>query len=208
MGNWRTVHIDGSIDESQVKAARDACLYDWDFDAQDNDDLPHALSYGKTPSLCGLHEWPASRINVVGNLYERDCGVDSVAEALRHVAKAAPSLRVKVHCGGEYESTNCVATIHRERRGSNGWRARGLRDPWNQPGRNDGSAIRGAAPLSSSGEITMSLTIPDLLECADAEQFVRLCREEIKRYPRSPRRRDEGDGEGDRHERHFQDERR
>lgn len=111
MGNWRTVHIDGSIDESQVKAARDACLYDWDFDAQDNDDLPHALSYGKTPSLCGLHEWPASRINVVGNLYERDYGVDSVAEALRHVAKAAPSLRVKVHCGGEYESTNCVATI-------------------------------------------------------------------------------------------------
>lgn len=32
----------------------------------------------------------------------------------------------------------------------------------------------------------MSLTIPDLLECADAEQFVRLCREEMKRYPRSP----------------------
>lgn len=32
----------------------------------------------------------------------------------------------------------------------------------------------------------MSLTIPDLLECADAEQFVRLCRDELKRYPRSP----------------------
>ena len=32
----------------------------------------------------------------------------------------------------------------------------------------------------------MSLTTPDLLECADAEHFVRLCREELKRYPRSP----------------------
>lgn len=31
----------------------------------------------------------------------------------------------------------------------------------------------------------MSLTITDL-ECADAEQFVRLCRDELKRYPRSP----------------------
>jgi len=31
----------------------------------------------------------------------------------------------------------------------------------------------------------MSLTISDH-ECADAEHFVRLCREELKRYPRSP----------------------
>lgn len=31
----------------------------------------------------------------------------------------------------------------------------------------------------------MSTTITDL-ECTDAEQFVRLCREEMKRYPRSP----------------------
>lgn len=31
----------------------------------------------------------------------------------------------------------------------------------------------------------MSLTITDL-ECTDAEQFARLCREELKRYPRSP----------------------
>lgn len=31
----------------------------------------------------------------------------------------------------------------------------------------------------------MSLTINDL-ECADAEHFVCVCREELKRYPRSP----------------------
>ena len=31
----------------------------------------------------------------------------------------------------------------------------------------------------------MSLTITDL-ECADADHFRRLCREEMRRYPRSP----------------------
>lgn len=31
----------------------------------------------------------------------------------------------------------------------------------------------------------MTTTITDL-ECTDAEQFVRMCREELKRYPRSP----------------------
>jgi hypothetical protein len=34
-------------------------------------------------------------------------------------------------------------------------------------------------------ETQMSMTITDL-ECQDADQFVRLCREELKRYPRSP----------------------
>jgi|SRR5690606_6725125 hypothetical protein len=109
MGNWRTVHIDGSIDQSQVDAARKACLHDWESNA---DDQPyHALSYSKTPSLCGLHEWPATRINVVGNCAERDYSVEDVAEALREVQKAAPSLQAKVHCGGDYENKACVATI-------------------------------------------------------------------------------------------------
>lgn len=31
----------------------------------------------------------------------------------------------------------------------------------------------------------MSLTITDL-DCADADHFARLCREEMRRYPRSP----------------------
>ena len=110
MGNWRTVHIDGTIDPAQVEAAHRACLYEWGaFDPASK--LPHALSYSQQPSLCGLHEWPAPRIKVVGNLYERDYSVDDVAEALRIVAVAAPSLRVIVHCGDDWESQKCIATI-------------------------------------------------------------------------------------------------
>lgn len=110
MGNWRTVHIDGTIDHEQVDAARKACLHNWESDA---DDQPyHALSYGEQPSLCGLHEWPSARINAVGNCAERDFSVEDVAEALRIVQQAAPSLRVKVHCGGDYEDKTCVATIN------------------------------------------------------------------------------------------------
>lgn len=66
------------------------------------------------PSLCGLGRWvPASGgdINAVGNLSERNYDVDSVASTLRDLAVVAPSLRLKVHCGGSYESTECVATV-------------------------------------------------------------------------------------------------
>ena len=109
MGNWRTVHIDGTIDQAQVDAARKACFNDWDITA---DQPYHALTYSKQPSLCGLHEWPTTRINAVGNCAERDFSVADVAEALRVVQQAAPSFRAKVHCGGEYEEVACVATIN------------------------------------------------------------------------------------------------
>lgn len=48
----------------------------------------------------------------VGNCAEGDFSVEDVAEALRIVQQAAPSLRVKVHCGGDYEDKTCVATIN------------------------------------------------------------------------------------------------
>lgn len=107
MGNWRTVHIDGTIDREQVEAARKVCLQDYMSDDCDW----HALAYSETPSICGLHSWPDSRINAVGNCAERDFTVEDVAEALRKVAAAAPSFKAKVHCGGDYESTECIATI-------------------------------------------------------------------------------------------------
>ena len=53
----------------------------------------------------------------------------------------------------------------------------------------------------------MSLTIPDL-ECPDADHFVRLCREEMKRYPRSPVVVTKETAKAIDMSRHFQDERR
>jgi hypothetical protein len=46
-----------------------------------------------------------------GNLAERDYSVASVAETLESLARAAPSLVVKIHCGGDYEDAACIATI-------------------------------------------------------------------------------------------------
>lgn len=107
MGNWRTVNIEGSLDEADAKAAR---LFvntgeDWG--------RFHCLAYFG-PSLCGLGPWIPSgggEIRAVGNLSERDYGVEDVAETLTKLVEVAPSLRVAVHCGGEYESTECIATV-------------------------------------------------------------------------------------------------
>ena len=58
-----------------------------------------------------MPNWPAAAFNAVGNLSERDYDVDDVAESLALMAKAAPSLTCKVHCGGDWESKVCVATV-------------------------------------------------------------------------------------------------
>lgn len=70
------------------------------------------LSYCREqPSLCGLNDWPAPVVNRAGNLAERDYDVDDVAEELRKLVAVAPSMLLTVHCGGERESTDCIATI-------------------------------------------------------------------------------------------------
>jgi hypothetical protein len=51
------------------------------------------------------------KIDIVGNLAERDYSIEAVAKQLEKLAKIAPSLRVKIHCGGDYESTVCINTV-------------------------------------------------------------------------------------------------
>jgi hypothetical protein len=63
------------------------------------------------PGLCGLGAWPAETVSRCGNLHERDYSVRDVAKALEVLVHIAPSMLLKVHCGGEYESGECVATI-------------------------------------------------------------------------------------------------
>jgi hypothetical protein len=55
-----------------------------------------------------------SPINFTGNLGERGYGPESVAEELERIAAVCPSLKVKVHCGGDYETLDCVATVSLE----------------------------------------------------------------------------------------------
>jgi hypothetical protein len=111
MGNWRTVNVIGTIAPEHVGP-----LHDWLGYSHDLDDPAMGrfgpLSFNRrSPSLCGLNAWPAERVSACGNLAERDYSVEDVAGELRRLVHVAPSMLLKVHCGGEYESGDCVATI-------------------------------------------------------------------------------------------------
>lgn len=107
MGDWMTVNVVGSIDPADADAARNFIDIGKDWGRF------HCMAYTGT-SLCGLGPWiprDGGDINVVGNLSERNYGPDDVAEVLKELVELAPSLKLKVHCGGPYESTECTATV-------------------------------------------------------------------------------------------------
>jgi hypothetical protein len=107
VGNWRTVNMGGTVNADEVPALRARLTY-----ADDAWDNFGPLSFAPDrPALCGLGDWVKSVVDVRGNLAERDYGVADVATVLAELAELAPSLRLKVHCGGDWESAECVATI-------------------------------------------------------------------------------------------------
>lgn len=108
MGNWRTVRIEGTCAAEDIPRLNRQLTYD--YGSSDNPPLS-CLGWGSAPSMCGLNRWPAETINIVGNLHERDYEVEDVADELRKLVEVAPSLRVFIDCGGDYESTDCVATV-------------------------------------------------------------------------------------------------
>jgi hypothetical protein len=58
-----------------------------------------------------LPNWAGETIDVIGNLAERNYDAEDVARTLKRIAKIAPSLKVKVHVGGDHEDKRCVATV-------------------------------------------------------------------------------------------------
>lgn len=107
MGNWRTVVVIGTVDKSEVEALQQRVTY---TDADWNNFGP--LSYNpQRPSLFGLCYWVGPTIVAAGNLAERDYSVERVADELTKFLAIAPSLNLKVHCGGDWESEQCIATI-------------------------------------------------------------------------------------------------
>lgn len=103
MGNWRTVNLRGQMAEADIEKANEFL--------NPGEDYRHWTCMSFSSGLAGLGHWPAEVINADGNLSERDYSVDDVAETLRDLVKVAPSLELKVHCGGEYESEECLATV-------------------------------------------------------------------------------------------------
>jgi hypothetical protein len=107
VGNWRTVNIVGQVAEVEVAALRAVLVYN-----SDNWDNFGPLAFDvERPSLAGLGDWVRPQIFACGNLAERDYSVEDVAEAIRRLLTVAPSLDVQVHCGGDWESAECVATV-------------------------------------------------------------------------------------------------
>lgn len=109
MGNWRTVNMTGTIDPADIPALRVRLVYD--MRSGDWEGFGPLSFDPQTPSLAGLGDWVRPQVFAAGNLAERDYDVADVAELLAELAGLAPSLRLKVHCGGDWESTECVATI-------------------------------------------------------------------------------------------------
>jgi hypothetical protein len=119
MGNWRRVHIVGGMLAEEV----DALVKELDqrpkygmviVGRKDNFDEDQVKKFGPlsiTGGLCEFGSWPAPSINAVGNLAERDYDPDDVARHLGQLALVAPSLGVVVHCGGDYEADECVASV-------------------------------------------------------------------------------------------------
>jgi hypothetical protein len=111
MGNWRTVNITGTMTEDDASALRGYLGYNYEAgDPAMSRFGPLSFSREK-PSLCGLNDWPAPVVNRNGNLAERDYDPQDVVIHLRELIVIAPSMQLVIHCGGEYESLNCVATI-------------------------------------------------------------------------------------------------
>jgi hypothetical protein len=112
MGDWMTANIVGTMHADDVRALR-AVLdrgpgYSWP-----NWGEPYAcLSFSSArPGLAGLGAWPAMTMSRCGNLAERGFTVEDVHKALEALVPLAPSMLLKVHCGGPYESEECIATI-------------------------------------------------------------------------------------------------
>lgn len=103
MGNWTTVNLRGTLAAEHLDAATEFVTPNADYSNF------HCLSHGT--GLFGLGRWVAEEIHGDGNLAERDYDAEDVAETLRALVEVAPSLRLKVHVGGDYESLDCVATV-------------------------------------------------------------------------------------------------
>ncbi len=102
MGNWRTVTIIGTCDAGDVPALRKA------LDPGRDHENFHCLVCG---GIAGLPNWAGTDIVVTGNLAERNYDVGDVVQQLQELVAIAPSLALKVHCGGDYEDRTCIATI-------------------------------------------------------------------------------------------------
>lgn len=111
MGNWRTVNVSGTIAEADLGPLRERLGYSHDRGFLSEQQFGPLSFNTDSPSLCGLNNWVRSEVSATGNLAERDYGPEDVRAELQELLTIAPSMMLTVHCGGDWESDECVATI-------------------------------------------------------------------------------------------------
>lgn len=111
MGNWRTVNITGTMSEHDAGMLREYLGYTHDLDDPAFSRFGPLSFNRQQPGIFGLNDWVSPSVSACGNLAERDYSVEDVAEELRKLVAIAGTLLLKVHCGGDYESDECIATI-------------------------------------------------------------------------------------------------
>lgn len=102
MGDWRAVQIEGTCGAEDVVALRKHLAVGFE------DERWGPLHNG---GISGLPNWADAEIDACGNLGERGYTEECVRDELLKMSAIAPSLDVKVHCGGEDEDVECVATV-------------------------------------------------------------------------------------------------
>lgn len=102
-GNWRTIHIIGTLSLEDFPTLRRA------LEPGEHYENLHCLS--DNHSLAGLGNWANLAIDAIGNLAERGYTVKDIAQTAAFLALIAPSLNIFIHCGGDYESQTVVNTI-------------------------------------------------------------------------------------------------
>jgi hypothetical protein len=106
MGNWRRVHICGTI----------PVTYDLDeiytYLNTSHDEIQYFVADGQ--GLCGINNWVSSHeVDVIGNIGKcDDSGMEDIVSAeMTHLLKRFPGISLTIHLGANYEEDECTATF-------------------------------------------------------------------------------------------------
>ncbi len=114
MGNWRIVHIRGTIPAHYDLEAIRKCLNPSDPDDIWWDDGRTYFFASEDSGIYGLNNWVSGHtIDALGNIGKcYDAGMNEVVIAeMTHLLKHFPGIVLTIDLGDIYESNECVATF-------------------------------------------------------------------------------------------------
>lgn len=111
MGNWRTVHIHGTVSGMKVPALREALTPPSTGKWTEQDDALYCLHINSGVFRLGNWIPDDGLVNVVGNLSERDLGVGDVYDACCQIVNIDPAACFVIDIGDDFESSECIASI-------------------------------------------------------------------------------------------------